>query len=105
MAHLLLRGVPLGPPTGGIFRIDAVLFDKDGTLSHSEAMLQALATARVEGCLALAGLEAASWQGGSLETALVHALVVLLFSLAFLLLAFFGFQRSQKRMDLKGGTT
>ena len=54
---------------------------------------------------ALAGLEAASWQGGSLETALVHALVVLLFSLAFLGLAFIGFQRSQKRMDLKGGTT
>jgi len=63
MAHLLLRGVPLGPPTGGIFRIDAVLFDKDGTLSHSEAMLQALATARVESCLALAGLEARSAEG------------------------------------------
>ena len=63
MAHLLLRGVPLGPPTGGIFRIDAVLFDKDGTLSHSEAMLQALATARVECCLALAGLEARSAEG------------------------------------------
>jgi len=63
MAHLFLRGVPLGPPTGGISRIDAVLFDKDGTLSHSEAMLQALAAARVECCLALSGLEASSAEG------------------------------------------
>ena len=60
MAHLLLRGVPLGPPTGGISSIDAVLFDKDGTLSHSEAMLQALAAARVDCALALADLEAHS---------------------------------------------
>jgi len=63
MAHLLLRGVPLGPPTGGSFSIDAVLFDKDGTLSHSEAMLQALAAARVDCALALAGLEPRSPEG------------------------------------------
>jgi phosphoglycolate phosphatase-like HAD superfamily hydrolase len=60
MAHLLLRGVPLGPPSGGISSIDAVLFDKDGTLSHSEAMLQALAAARVDCALVLADLEAHS---------------------------------------------
>ncbi|MCS5694217.1 HAD family hydrolase [Cyanobium sp. FGCU-6] len=51
MVHLLLRGESLGitsPP------IDAILFDKDGTLSHSEPMLRALAEARVFHCLALA---------------------------------------------------
>jgi len=54
MAHLLLRGAPLALPTGNIARIEAVLFDKDGTLSHSEPMLLALARARVQQCLALA---------------------------------------------------
>jgi phosphoglycolate phosphatase len=51
MMHLLLRGEILGaaaPP------IEAILFDKDGTLSHSEPMLRALAEARVFHCLALA---------------------------------------------------
>ncbi|MFZ0406990.1 MAG: HAD family hydrolase [Cyanobium sp.] len=38
--------------------IEAVLFDKDGTMSHSEPMLEALATARVFHCL-----EALSEQG------------------------------------------
>ncbi|CAK6700963.1 HAD-IA family hydrolase [Synechococcus sp. CBW1107] len=40
MAHLSLRGQPLG-------RFAAVLFDKDGTLSHSEPLLITLAEARV----------------------------------------------------------
>jgi phosphoglycolate phosphatase len=57
MAHLLLRGKPLGPTGGSLAApIDAVLFDKDGTISHSEPMLQALAQARVFHCLHLAAL-------------------------------------------------
>lgn len=44
MAALLLRNQDLGP-------VEAVLFDKDGTLSHSEPELHALATARMERCL------------------------------------------------------
>ena len=40
MAHLKLRGHRIGP-------IDGVLFDKDGTLSHSEPQLKILADARV----------------------------------------------------------
>lgn len=51
MAHLLLRGIPLGPPG---WSLRAVLFDKDGTMSHSEPMLQTLAAARIELCLQLA---------------------------------------------------
>ncbi|MFM7269319.1 MAG: HAD family hydrolase [Cyanobium sp.] len=54
MVHLLLRGQPLGTGPGQAASIDAVLFDKDGTLSHSEPMLEALAKARIERCLALA---------------------------------------------------
>jgi len=50
MAHLLLRGVPLGPPG---WEIEAVLFDKDGTLSHSEPMLEGLAQERIRTCLRL----------------------------------------------------
>lgn len=42
--RLLLRGTPLG-------EIRAVLFDKDGTLSHSEPGLLTLASARVFHCL------------------------------------------------------
>ncbi len=44
MAQLLLRGEPVGPVGQPI---QAVLFDKDGTLSISEPMLHALAEARV----------------------------------------------------------
>ena len=40
MAHLNLRGRRIGP-------IDGVLFDKDGTLSHSEPQLKILADARI----------------------------------------------------------
>lgn len=56
MAHLQLRGIPLGPPGSAGAPIEAVLFDKDGTLSHSEPMLLALATARLQRTLALADL-------------------------------------------------
>lgn len=62
MVQLLLRGEPLGasgPP------ITAVLFDKDGTMSHSEPMLLALAQARVAQALRLA--EAAGHEGQRLE--------------------------------------
>jgi phosphoglycolate phosphatase len=44
VAQLLLRGEPIGPANQPI---EAVLFDKDGTLSISEPMLHALAEARV----------------------------------------------------------
>jgi phosphoglycolate phosphatase len=43
MAFLTLRGEPLGS-------FAAVLFDKDGTLSHSEPLLITLAQARVFHC-------------------------------------------------------
>ncbi|TVS06834.1 MAG: HAD family hydrolase [Cyanobium sp. PLM2.Bin73] len=45
MARLLLRGRPLHQG-----EIEAVLFDKDGTLCHSELRLLALARARVNQC-------------------------------------------------------
>jgi phosphoglycolate phosphatase len=44
MPRLLLRGADLG-------EVEAVLFDKDGTLSHSEPDLLNLAQARVSACL------------------------------------------------------
>jgi phosphoglycolate phosphatase len=44
VAQLLLRGEPIGRPGQ---TLEAVLFDKDGTLSISEPMLHALAEARV----------------------------------------------------------
>ncbi|MDA0726992.1 MAG: HAD-IA family hydrolase [Cyanobacteria bacterium] len=50
MAELLLRGTELGA-------IDAVLFDKDGTLSISEPQLLTLAEARVFLCLELVSSE------------------------------------------------
>ena len=53
MAHLLLRGQLLRNNLGHPAAIDAVLFDKDGTLSISEPMLQTLAQARVLACLEL----------------------------------------------------
>jgi len=53
MVFLSLRGMPL--PCGDR-PLEAVLFDKDGTLSLSEPMLVALAQARVFHCLALADL-------------------------------------------------
>ena len=53
IVQLLLQGEPLLTPAGAIAPIEAVLFDKDGTLSHSEPMLQALASARIERGLTL----------------------------------------------------
>ncbi|MEB3185552.1 MAG: HAD-IA family hydrolase [Cyanobacteriota bacterium] len=47
MAHLLLRGQTLSDAQGIPYPIEAVLFDKDGTLSISEPMLHTLASARV----------------------------------------------------------
>lgn len=55
MAHLLLNGQPTAA-------VDAVLFDKDGTMSHSEPLLVQLAQARLLRCLTAAtsaGLAAA----------------------------------------------
>ena len=53
MAHLQLRGRTLVDHQGSPHTIEAVLFDKDGTLSISEPMLATLAEARVFHCLAL----------------------------------------------------
>jgi len=50
MAQLLLRGATLSDQRGEAIAIDAVLFDKDGTLSISEPMLATLAEARVVQC-------------------------------------------------------
>ncbi|MCT0214065.1 MULTISPECIES: HAD family hydrolase [unclassified Synechococcus] len=50
MAHLQLRGVDLGP-------VRAVLFDKDGTLSHSEPLLIELAAARIKAAVQLVSIE------------------------------------------------
>jgi phosphoglycolate phosphatase len=50
MAALLLRGQELGA-------VDAVLFDKDGTLSHSEPELHTLANTRLQRCLEAVGSE------------------------------------------------
>ena len=54
MVLLSLRGNPL--PCGDR-PLEAVLFDKDGTMSHSEPMLVTLAQARVFHCLDLADLD------------------------------------------------
>ena len=48
VAQLRLKGVPLG-------LVQAVLFDKDGTMSHSEPKLLALAEARILACLSQVG--------------------------------------------------
>ena len=53
MAHLRLRGELLTDPEGRPHTIEAVLFDKDGTLSISEPMLKTLAEARVFHCCAV----------------------------------------------------
>jgi len=47
VVHLHLRGTVLADAQGHPHTIEAVLFDKDGTLSISEPMLQTLAEARV----------------------------------------------------------
>ncbi|MFO0038886.1 MAG: HAD family hydrolase [Synechococcaceae cyanobacterium] len=72
MAHLLLQGLPLGPPG---WEIEAVLFDKDGTMSHSEPMLEALAQERIRTCLRLteAHLGEAPQRGHELQELLSRA--------------------------------
>lgn len=50
MIYLNLRGQGL-PSPGAETQIKAVLFDKDGTMSHSEPMLTALAESRIFHCL------------------------------------------------------
>ncbi len=57
MVFLTLRGSPLAPAGNPL---ELVLFDKDGTMSHSEPMLTALAQARVFHCLQLADLNRTS---------------------------------------------
>jgi phosphoglycolate phosphatase len=61
MAELLLRGEALSAPDGHPHAIEAVLFDKDGTLSISEPMLETLAEARVFHCLRLARQHHPAW--------------------------------------------
>ena len=63
MAHLLLRGSPLGSAGEPAALIEAVLFDKDGTLSHSEPLLLALSRARIERCSALLAAHSAGHAG------------------------------------------
>jgi phosphoglycolate phosphatase len=73
---LLLRGQPLGRDPQGPGRgaaIEAVLFDKDGTLSHSEPMLQTLASARVFHCLQAIDPDLAARRGPELEDLLCRA--------------------------------
>ena len=65
MAWLALRGQPLTDAQGVPVTIDAVLFDKDGTLSISEPMLKTLAEARVFQCLALAAQRHPTLLGGT----------------------------------------
>jgi len=64
VVHLNLAGEPLkawsptdsiGATNPGPAVIEAVLFDKDGTMSHSEPMLETLASARVSHCLDILG--------------------------------------------------
>ena len=50
MIYLNLRGQGLPRPSE-VRPIKAVLFDKDGTMSHSEPMLTALAESRILHCL------------------------------------------------------
>ena len=50
MVYLNLRGQGLPRPSEAM-RIRAVLFDKDGTMSHSEPMLTAMAESRILHCL------------------------------------------------------
>jgi phosphoglycolate phosphatase len=70
MPHLLLRGFPLGPPG---WEIEAVLFDKDGTISHSEPMLEALASERLRHCLQLVAPRIDACCNGELRDLLARA--------------------------------
>jgi phosphoglycolate phosphatase len=70
MPHLLLRGLPLGLPG---WEIEAVLFDKDGTMSHSEPMLEALAEQRLRRCLQLVASRLDACCHGELRDLLARA--------------------------------
>ncbi|WP_216905005.1 HAD family hydrolase [Synechococcus sp. CCY 9618] len=69
MVLLSLRGTVLSCGTGVLA---AVLFDKDGTISHSEPMLEALAKARVFHCLELADLAQRDPEGHRFLADLLH---------------------------------
>jgi len=61
MAHLSLRGHSLG-------LIRGVLFDKDGTLSHSEPHLIELADARIEEIIRVFASRGARWPSRPVNT-------------------------------------
>ncbi len=66
MAQLLLKGHPIG-------NYDGVLFDKDGTLSHSEPHLLALADARIRTAIKIAQKQALALQADELRDTLRRA--------------------------------
>ena len=66
MAQLLLKGDPIGNFKG-------VLFDKDGTLSHSEPHLLALADARINKAVKIAQKQAPALQADELRDTLRRA--------------------------------
>ena len=66
MATLLLRETPISS-------IDGVLFDKDGTLSHSEPHLLALADARIRTAIKIAQKQAPALQANALSENLRRA--------------------------------
>ena len=65
MAQLLLKGRQFGP-------IHGVLFDKDGTLSHSEPHLLALADARIDKAVKVAHEQAPALNPSELSLSLIH---------------------------------
>ena len=66
MAQLLLKGHPIG-------NFQGVLFDKDGTLSHSEPHLLALADARINTAIEIAQERAPALQAPELSNTLHRA--------------------------------
>ena len=66
MAQLLLKGHPIG-------NFQGVLFDKDGTLSHSEPHLLALADARINKAIEIAREQAPALQASELRETLRRA--------------------------------
>ena len=66
MAQLLLKGRPIG-------NVQGVLFDKDGTLSHSEPHLLALADARIRTAIKIAQKQAPALQANALSETLRRA--------------------------------
>ena len=68
MAQLLLKGHPIG-------NFQGVLFDKDGTLSHSEPHLLALADARINKAIEIAREQAPALQASELKETLCLSLI------------------------------